>query len=172
MYRGKENETFHHFSTSPSKLYESENETLQKEVETYTRKFEEEKRRLFRIQEGHRSVFKKYNSHLHELKTLKGKPCLEEVRNLKAKIKILEVELEKGISSYNSSLSKNNSLKNEIDESRKHRKIQIEAYRKLQTKVDQYTKIIDRIEGRIYSRKEEFQKLKFSIMKIKNFNEE
>lgn len=47
----------------------------------------------------------------------------------------MEMDLEKGINSYNDSLSKNNSLKNEIDELRKHRMNQIETTRKLKTRI-------------------------------------
>ena len=49
------------------------------------------------------------------------------------------MDLEKGINSYNDSLSKNNSLKNEIDELRKHRKNQIETSRRLRLRIEEIT---------------------------------
>lgn len=51
--------------------------------------------------------------------------------NLSAKIKCLEVNLEKGIASYNDALSRNNMLKSEIDELRKDKKNQKEAFKTL-----------------------------------------
>ena len=76
---------------------------------------------------------------------MKGSHYIRELRDLRTKIKFLEIELEKGIVSYNNSLSKNNSLRSEIDELRKHRKIQIEAGNKLQTQICHYATTISQM---------------------------
>jgi hypothetical protein len=55
---------------------------LQKEVEVYTRKFEEEKRKLFRVQENHREVLKGYQTQIDEFENLKAKKYRTEILTL------------------------------------------------------------------------------------------
>lgn len=55
---------------------------------------------------------------------------------MRATLKCLEGDLEKSIAAYNSSLSRNNGLKNEIAELRKDKKNQLESYRALTEKIE------------------------------------
>ena len=141
-------------------------------METYTRRFEEEKRKLFRVQENHREVLKNYETRVEELEILKAKKYRTEVMNLNGRIKQLEFDLEKGIVSYNDSLSKNNSLKNEIDELRKHKKNQIETIKKVKKNVEERAALIGESERDIDEKKIELDKFKHSILSIKQFNEQ
>ena len=65
-----------------------------------------------------------------------------ETSTINARIKCLEGNLEKSIAAYNEALSKNNSLKNEIDELRKDKKNQMDAYRKLNSRIEEITNSI------------------------------
>jgi len=62
---------------------------------------------------------KDYQNQISDLESLKTKKYQTEISTLNAKIKYLEINLDKGISTYNEALSKNNTLKTEIDELRK-----------------------------------------------------
>jgi uncharacterized protein involved in exopolysaccharide biosynthesis len=73
-------------------------------------------------------VLKDYQNQVNDLERFKTKEYINLITNLNAKIKYLENSMEKGIATYNSALSKNNKLKNEINELRKDKKIQRDAY--------------------------------------------
>ena len=51
--------------------FETQEESIQREVDNYTRKFEEEKRKLFRAQENHREVLKEYKNQVSDLESMK-----------------------------------------------------------------------------------------------------
>ena len=103
---------------------------------------EEEKRKLFRAQENHREVLKEYQNQVTDLESMKTRKYKTETATLTAKIKCLEGYLEKNIAAYNEALAKNNALKNEIDELRKDKKNQMEAYRRLSSKIEEITNSI------------------------------
>ena len=124
------------------------------------------------MQENHREVLKNYETRVEELEILKAKKYRTEVMNLNGRIKQLEFDLEKGIVSYNDSLSKNNSLKNEIDELRKHKKNQIETIKKVKKNVEERAALIGESERDIDEKKIELDKFKHSILSIKQFNEQ
>ena len=71
MFRGSniDNDKTLGFSkaTSIARPFEPQGESIQKEIETYTRKFEEEKRKLFRAQENQREILKEYQNQVTEL---------------------------------------------------------------------------------------------------------
>lgn len=67
----------------------NQGDTIQKQIESYTRKFEEEKRKLFRAQENHREILKDYQSKVHDLSTLKAEEGKVYTSNLTSKIKCL-----------------------------------------------------------------------------------
>lgn len=61
--------------------------------------------------------------------------------------------MEKGIAAYNDALSRNNKLKNQIDELRKDKKNQSQAYRQLTQKVEEITSSINGMAGSIENKK-------------------
>jgi hypothetical protein len=93
------------------------------------------------------------------------------VTNLNAKIKYLENNVEKGIAAYNDALSKNNKLKNEINELRKDKKSQREAYCVLEQKVEKLNSAIRTMDENIVSKRVNVDKVKESIMQIREKNE-
>lgn len=128
MYRGSSSELDRSLDVtrlSNTRITQTQGDVLHKEIENYTRKFQEEKRKLFRAQENQREIMKDYKNQMADLEMLKTKKYQTQISTLNARIKSLENNLEKGISTYNDALSRNNALKTEIDQLRKQKKNQI-----------------------------------------------
>jgi len=79
-------------------LTESHITSLQREVDNYTRKLEQEKRRLFAIEETYSIVSKEYREHKCKLLELQKVQNTTETKLLQAKVKNMENELEQAVS--------------------------------------------------------------------------
>lgn len=155
---------------SQTRVTETQGDVLHKEIESYTRKFEEEKRKLFRAQENQREIMNDYQSQMSDLEALKTKKYQTEISTLNARIKSLETNLEKGISTYNEALSRNNSLKTEIDELRKEKKNQIEAYKALMSRIEELNFSIKDMGESILIKKSKVEKTKEQILDVRDMN--
>lgn len=76
MYRGSSSELDRSLDItklSNTRITQTQGDVLHKEIENYTRKFEEEKRKLFRAQENQREIMKDYKNQMADLEMLKTK---------------------------------------------------------------------------------------------------
>jgi chromosome segregation ATPase len=105
-------------------------------------------------------VLKDYQNKVTDLEHFKTKEYLNLVNNLNAKIKYLENSMEKSIAAYNGALSKNNKLKNEINELRKDKKSQREAYCTLEQKVEELNCAIKNMEESISNKRANIDRMK------------
>lgn len=90
---------------------ESHLETLQREVDTYTRKLEQEKRKYFSIQDTFKNVTEEYDNEKNKLNLLKKENSKAHNVMLQAKVKNLEANLDKAISTFDDTVAHNNKLK-------------------------------------------------------------
>lgn len=89
----------------------------------------------------------------------------------KGEVKILERELNQCISSYNESLACNNRLRSEIDELRKEKKNQNEAFRTLMERVAQVDKSIAEKKAVAEAKKSSIESAKEGILQLRHTNE-
>ncbi len=80
--------------------------------------------------------------------------------NLSAKIKCLQVNLQNGIASYNEALSRNNMLKAEIEELRKDKKNQKQAFKTLGQKIEELNSSISAMDQNIQTKRKKVEKTK------------
>ncbi len=80
--------------------------------------------------------------------------------NLSAKIKCLQVNLQNGIASYNEALSRNNMLKSEIEELRKDKKNQKQAFKTLGQRIEELNSSISAMDQSIQTKRKKVEKTK------------
>jgi len=107
----------------PGAMYESEALTLQREADSFTKKFEHEKKRLMILEDQFRQAQKELNEKKDHLKIVR--PATAKVRADTHKIKTMENQLDKGLVKYNRLQAENKTLRDQIDVMRKEMRNQI-----------------------------------------------
>ncbi|KRX06813.1 hypothetical protein PPERSA_11458 [Pseudocohnilembus persalinus] len=102
-------------------LQENHSQTLQKEVDQYTRKLEHEKRKLYSIEETYEMTLKEYKQKKDELQNMKQKQNSLEQKQLLTKVKNLEHKTEKMVKQADTAHSENKAIQKQIDKLRKER---------------------------------------------------
>ena len=124
MYTGYKLNTHKSISSINTRRGSSETkaETLQKEIDVYTRKIEQEKRKYVTVQEDYQAVMRDFEEERTNLDGMKKANAEGEIVTLQARLKMLEGSLEKSVSFYDETLASNNKLKVEIDRLRREKK--------------------------------------------------
>jgi hypothetical protein len=127
-----------------SLIHEPDEERLQRDIDSFTKKLELEKRRLFVLEDQHnllnselkikRKKFKEYSHLKHKLP--------QNQKNIK-RIKVLENQLEHSMIKYNEKLSENKNLRNQIDQLRREKKQLDLVYKTLQKEVESTSHIAE-----------------------------
>eukprot|EP01017_Pseudomicrothorax_dubius_P045868 TRINITY_DN8001_c0_g1_i3.p1 TRINITY_DN8001_c0_g1~~TRINITY_DN8001_c0_g1_i3.p1 ORF type:complete len:516 (+),score=147.52 TRINITY_DN8001_c0_g1_i3:130-1677(+) len=147
-------------------LGESEVSRLQREVDNYTRKVEQEKRRLIATEETHSMVMRE----LTELKRRVNEtqsPLKEDQKVKGTQIKNLENQLENTITKYNDIVAKNNKLRDEIDILRRERTAFLQVYKNMQIELDETKKGTVNLQGEV---QENLQKIDTTNSKIQTLS--
>jgi len=93
---------------------------LQRDLDNYTRKLEQEKRRLFSLEEAHNIVLKEYRERKSRMDKMTS-PTKAEKKQLDVQIGNLQNQLETALTKYNEVLAANQKLRAEIDVVRRER---------------------------------------------------
>lgn len=98
-------------------MYESESQRLQKEADNFTKKYEHERKRYMILEDQYKQALaqKKDKMKTSNVDRLSG----TNQKKTKARIKVLENQLEKQVTKYNSIMSKNKNFKRQVDVKRK-----------------------------------------------------
>jgi chromosome segregation ATPase len=155
-------------SVDPS---ETQLETLQREVDNYTRKLEQEKRKFFSIQDYLKNTTEEYDKEKGKLNELKKENSKAHNVMLQAKVKNLEANLDKAISTFNDTVAHNNKLKNDIDMLRREKKNYIEMLGSLEQQIQKYEEESQNKLVMIESKKRRAEEVKEEIVRIKEKNE-
>lgn len=126
MYTGFKPNTSITKSITPG-LGETHLESLQREVDSYTRKLEQEKKKYFSIEDTHKLVSEEYMREKAKLDELKKESSKAQSVQIQAKIRNLEAGLEKAVSVFDETVAQNTRLKGEIDMLRREKKNYIES---------------------------------------------
>ena len=102
--------------SSSSVLLESTNHTFEREIDSYTRMLEQEKRKFFRAQENRSEVEKEHSSKTKQLENLLSRNYKLETKKKQGELKIMQRELDATVNAYNDVLASNKQLRNDIDE--------------------------------------------------------
>ena len=90
---------------------------------------------------------------------------------LQAKVKNLEANLDKAISTYNDTVAHNHKLKNDIDMLRREKKNYTEMLSSLEQQIQKYEAETQQKLGLIQTKKRRAEELKEEIVQIKSKNE-
>jgi hypothetical protein len=101
-------------------LGEPEIVKLQRDLDSYTRKLEQEKRRLFSLEESHNIVLREYKDRKNKMDKMTS-PNKIEKRNTDILSSNLQNQLEQSLTKYNEILAANQKLRAEIDVVRRER---------------------------------------------------
>ncbi|EGR30549.1 hypothetical protein IMG5_129680 [Ichthyophthirius multifiliis] len=134
--------------------------SMQKEVDNYTRKLEQEKRRLFGLDETYNIVLKEYKQKIQSIKELKQKSHNTETKLMESQIKNQQAKIEKVLGKHNETQSANQDLQEQINQLRKERVLHLEVCKKLEEDII-----------RISPKKADENKPKFEILKTTNKKE-
>ena len=138
MYTGFKGNTSVNKSVTGVDPTETQLETLQREVDNYTRKLQQQKRKFFGIQDNLKTVTEEYDKEKSKLNELKKENSKANNVMLQAKVKNLEANLDKAISTFNDTVANNNKLKNEIDMLRREKKNYLEMLSSLEEQISRY----------------------------------
>jgi len=118
-------------------LSEPEVVKLQRELDNYTRKLEQEKRRLFSLEESHNIVLKEFRERKGRMDKMTS-PNKIEKRNLDIQVSNLQNQLEQSLIKYNEILAANQTLRGEVDVVRRERV----TYEKVRMNMDEELRIM------------------------------
>jgi hypothetical protein len=148
----------------------SQLESLQREVDNYTRKLEQEKRRRFGIDETLVMVTEEHHKHTEKLKELKKKSQSSSAFKLHVEIKNLENQLKQAVAVYDETVSQNNALKASIDQLRKEKKNFLDVYKGLCEEEKKYEAEILKKYNENMKKVEENHKVQKDIEELKRKN--
>lgn len=101
-------------------LAESDISKLQRDLDNYTRKLEQEKRRLFGLEEAYNIVHKEHKDRKSKIDKMTS-PSKAERKQLDVQIQNLQHQLEQALTKYNEVLATNQKLRDEVDVVRRER---------------------------------------------------
>jgi len=101
-------------------LAESDISKLQRDLDNYTRKLEQEKRRLFGLEEAYNIVHKEHKDRKNKMDKMTS-PSKAERKQLDTQIQNLQHQLEQALTKYNEVLAANQKLRDEVDVVRRER---------------------------------------------------
>jgi len=106
----------------PGAMYESEASRLQREADSFTKKYEHEKKRLMILEEQYKEACDELEAKQKNLKEVR--PSTAKVRKDGARVKVMENQLDKHLVQYNRIQAENKTLRHQIDVMRKEYKNQ------------------------------------------------
>jgi chromosome segregation ATPase len=101
----------------PGAMYESEASRLQREADSFTKKYEHEKKRLMILEDQYKQAVAELDAKKDHLK--KVRPATAKVKKDTAKSKVLENQLDKHLKHFNNLQAENRTLRHQIDVMRK-----------------------------------------------------
>ncbi len=122
-------------------IYESESQRLQKETDNFTKKYEHERKRYMILEDQYKQALKENKEETVSPDILSGTA----VKKQKAKIRVLENQLEKSVTQYNSVMSKNKTQQQQVDVMRKELKTTNKVLKGLDRDMMKLTKKIKKV---------------------------
>mmetsp|Transcript_24291 Transcript_24291/g.27553 ORF Transcript_24291/g.27553 Transcript_24291/m.27553 type:complete len:482 (+) Transcript_24291:141-1586(+) len=119
------------FSSYRGSVYETETQRLQREVDTFTRKLEQERRRRNLLAEQVKNVELELAQKKQRMKMSSHKNITQ--KKSSTSIRSLDNQLEQAISKYNETLAQNKKLRGQIDVLRREKKNQKTVFEHLQS---------------------------------------
>jgi len=111
---------------------------LQRDLDNYTRKLEQEKRRLFSLEEAHNIVLKEFRDRKTRMDKMTS-PSKAEKKQLDIQVSNLQNQLEQSLTKYNEILAANQKLRGEVDVVRRERV----TYEKVRNTMEEELRIIN-----------------------------
>ncbi|EGR27002.1 hypothetical protein IMG5_203420 [Ichthyophthirius multifiliis] len=158
--------------TKSSILSEPISISLQREVDNYTRKLEQEKRRLYALEETYNMAHKENLQKKQKIKELKQQQQDIQIKLLETQIKSQKSQIDQAISKYNENETENDKLKQEINSLRKERVLHLQVSDKLEENMQKAQRQTLNILASIEHNKEKTEKNKEQILKLRQLNEE
>jgi len=151
-------------------LNESDVQRLQREVDNFTRKLEQEKRRLFTVEETHIATQKEYRELTKKIDSIKPIVNLEK-KNMTSKLKSLEHQVEQLVLKFNETIAVNEGLRSEIDVIRRERVTYSKVKSIMANEVGKISKETGEQEKIHISRSKAIEKIREKIIDLKGWNE-
>lgn len=104
-------------------LHETQAESIQREIDNYTAKLEQQKRKFFSIQDTYKETLKEYDQYKQTLQESKRLSQTSDSTMSQAKAKTLKGNFDKMRVAYDETIAYNYKLKAEIDKLRRDKKL-------------------------------------------------
>jgi len=151
-------------------LNESDVQRLQREVDNFTRKLEQEKRRLFTVEETHIATQKEYREKAKKVDTLKPVVSLEK-KNMSAKMKGLEHQFDQLILKFNETVAANENLRSDIDVIRRERVTYNKVKHTMSEEVEKIARGAKEHEEKSKASDDAIKKIREKIVGLRGWNE-
>jgi hypothetical protein len=166
----KSNRSLSYTNANKSQVAESEIQRLQREVDNYTRKYEQEKRRLFGIEETYNLVYKEHHERQKKVQDLTA-PGKNQDKKLLNQIKTWENQLELAVTKYNEVLAANKKLRGEVDVLRRERGTFLRVYKNMAGELDKADDVAREQAFKATVREKRSEEAQQQILDLKNKNE-